>query len=234
VSCSPRQQSLIRRTFIDFQQTAEFLERPLIFDRAEGLYLWDLEGRRYFDATADLRGGAGHRPPRVLEAVWRQMDRLTFAPPLHGITEVALTSSKAGLGQPGEPQLDQGLQRRIGIHRGARAPPASTTNRPAPAEEQGSATELPRGTMAAMRPAAAKRKVVRPHAGFLKAFFPIQLGTASRAGGNQPLRARLFEEIINENPETAAVLVEPICNTGDRTPPRSTAILRHHPAPQRR
>ena len=103
MSCSPRQQSLIRRTFIDFQQTAEFLERPLIFDRAEGLYLWDQEGQLYFDAIGGIFVAVlGHRPPRVLEAVKRQMDRLTFAPPLHGITEVALDFiEKLGSVSPG-------------------------------------------------------------------------------------------------------------------------------------
>ena len=115
MSCSPRQQSLIRRTFIDFQQTAEFLERPLIFDRAEGLYLWDLEGRRYFDAIGGIFVAVlGHRPPRVLDAVRRQMDRLTFAPPLHGISDVDPgVRREAGVGHPGEAELRQGLQRRI-------------------------------------------------------------------------------------------------------------------------
>ena len=32
----------------------------------------------------------GHRHPRVIEAVRRQMDRMTFAPPLHGTTDGAL------------------------------------------------------------------------------------------------------------------------------------------------
>ena len=45
-----RQQQLLRRTFIDYNPTAEFLENPLVMERAEGLYCWDYEGKRYFDA----------------------------------------------------------------------------------------------------------------------------------------------------------------------------------------
>ena len=32
----------------------------------------------------------GHRHPRVMDAMRRQMDAMTFAPPLHGISDVTL------------------------------------------------------------------------------------------------------------------------------------------------
>ncbi len=81
MTCSPRHRKLIRRTFIDFQQTAEFLEMPLVFDRAEGLYIWDLEGRRYFDAIGGIFVATlGHGHPRLVEAMRRQMETMTFAP----------------------------------------------------------------------------------------------------------------------------------------------------------
>ena len=88
---SPRQEALLKLTFIDFQATSEFLKRPVIFSRAEGLYLWDIDGKRYFDAIGGVFVATlGHRHPRLLEAMRRQIDTMTFAPPLHGISDVTL------------------------------------------------------------------------------------------------------------------------------------------------
>jgi adenosylmethionine-8-amino-7-oxononanoate aminotransferase len=82
---------LLRRTCIDFKQSLEFARDPLIITRAEGLYYWDTRGRRYFDAIGGIFVAVlGHRHPRVIEAMHRQMDRLTFAPPLHSIADVTL------------------------------------------------------------------------------------------------------------------------------------------------
>ena len=65
-----RQERLLRHTFIDFQQTSEVIKDPLIFEKAEGLYVWDLEGKRYFDAIGGVFVAVlGHRHPRVMEAI---------------------------------------------------------------------------------------------------------------------------------------------------------------------
>ena len=86
-----RRAELLKHTFLDFRQTAEFLEHPLIFERADGLYIWDIEGRRYFDAIGGIFVATlGHGNPRVLDAMRRQMERMTFAPPLHGVSDVTL------------------------------------------------------------------------------------------------------------------------------------------------
>ena len=90
-SLTPRDEGLIRNTFLDLTQTTEFLKHPVIFNRAEGLYCWDREGQRYFDAIGGIFVAVlGHRHPRVLEAMRQQMDRMTFAPPLHGVSDVTL------------------------------------------------------------------------------------------------------------------------------------------------
>jgi adenosylmethionine-8-amino-7-oxononanoate aminotransferase len=52
-------------------------EPPMLIDRAEGLFLFDAEGNRYYDAISSwwcLVHGHGH--PRIREAVTRQMERL--------------------------------------------------------------------------------------------------------------------------------------------------------------
>ena len=98
-----RREALLRHTFLDFRQTAEFLEHPLIFERAEGLYYWDIDGRRYFDAIGGIFVATlGHGNQRVLDAMRKQMERMTFAPPLHGIADVTLDFiERAGSVTPG-------------------------------------------------------------------------------------------------------------------------------------
>ena len=52
-------------------------EPPMLIDRAEGLFLFDAEGNRYYDAISSwwcVVHGHGH--PRIREAVTRQMERL--------------------------------------------------------------------------------------------------------------------------------------------------------------
>ncbi len=86
-----RREDLLKRTFVDFHQMSEFVRNPLIIERAEGLYYWDIEGKRYFDAIGGIFVAMlGHGHPRVLEAMRKQMERMTFAPPLHGISDITL------------------------------------------------------------------------------------------------------------------------------------------------
>lgn len=91
MTLSPQQIRLLKQTFLDYQQTSEFLERPLIIDKAQGLYYWDSDGKRYFDSIGGIFvASLGHRHPRVVEAVKRQLDLITFAPPLHGVSDITL------------------------------------------------------------------------------------------------------------------------------------------------
>ena len=86
-----RQEKLLRRTFLDYQSTAEFMNNPLIVSRAEGLYYWDTDGKRYFDGISGIYSTLlGHRHPRVEEAMRTQWDKLAFAPPMHGTADVTL------------------------------------------------------------------------------------------------------------------------------------------------
>lgn len=64
-----------------FYQTR--LRRPLL-DRAEGIYLWDVEGNRYIDGSSGaIVSNIGHSNPKVLAAMRAQMDRSTFGYRLH-------------------------------------------------------------------------------------------------------------------------------------------------------
>ena len=52
VQPTPRQERLLKRTFVDFTQTSQILQDPLILERGEGLYCWDSEGKRYMMRSA--------------------------------------------------------------------------------------------------------------------------------------------------------------------------------------
>ena len=46
---SKRQENLLKHTFVDYTQTSEFIKNPVIMNKAEGLYCWDLDGKEYFE-----------------------------------------------------------------------------------------------------------------------------------------------------------------------------------------
>jgi len=86
-----RQRKLLKRTFLDYQQTSGFIQNPLIIHRAEGIYYWDVTGKRYFDGISGIFVATlGHRHPRVMAAMQNQMEILSFAPPMHGTADVTL------------------------------------------------------------------------------------------------------------------------------------------------
>ena len=49
-----RQHALLQRTFLDYQPTESFLDNPLVVQRAQGLYYWDTDGKRYLDAIGGI------------------------------------------------------------------------------------------------------------------------------------------------------------------------------------
>jgi adenosylmethionine-8-amino-7-oxononanoate aminotransferase len=86
-----RQIELLDHTFLDYRSTEEFLEYPVVIERADGLYYWDTAGKPYFDAIGGIFVAVlGHRHPRVMQAMRDQMEKATFVPPLHTISNVLL------------------------------------------------------------------------------------------------------------------------------------------------
>lgn len=70
-----------------FYQTRQ--RRPLL-DRTEGVYMWDVTGKRYIDGSSGaMVANIGHGNPRVLDAMYRQMKRATFGYRLHFENEPA-------------------------------------------------------------------------------------------------------------------------------------------------
>lgn len=70
-----------------FYQTRR--RRPLL-DQARGVYLWDVDGKRYLDGSSGaMVCNIGHSNERVLEAMRRQMEKSTFGYRLHFENEPA-------------------------------------------------------------------------------------------------------------------------------------------------
>jgi adenosylmethionine-8-amino-7-oxononanoate aminotransferase len=77
--------------------------RPVL-DRAEGIYMWDVDGNRFIDGSSGaMVCNIGHSNPHVLEAMRRQMERSTFGYRLHFVTEAseALAAKTVELAWPG-------------------------------------------------------------------------------------------------------------------------------------
>src|SRR5690606_23236616 len=77
--------------------------RPRL-DRAEGVYLWDVNGKRYLDASSGpMVSNIGPSNPRVLAAMKRQVDKATSGYRLHFENEPAeeLATLTASLMPPG-------------------------------------------------------------------------------------------------------------------------------------
>ena len=52
---------------------------PIVAERAEGVWLWDVEGRRYLDCISAYSSlNQGHRHPRIIAALVEQAARLTL------------------------------------------------------------------------------------------------------------------------------------------------------------
>lgn len=77
--------------------------RPVL-DRAEGIYMWDVSGKRYIDGSSGaMVSNIGHSNPAVLAAMRAQMEKSTFGYRLHFQTEAseALAAKVASLAPEG-------------------------------------------------------------------------------------------------------------------------------------
>lgn len=220
-----RQRKLLHLTFVDFQSTSEFLADPLIIDRAEGLYYWDTEGKRYFDAIGGIFvASLGHRHPRVMQAMRDQMDKITFAPPLVSTTNVTLDFiEKLGEVAPGDLKfvkpysggseaVESALKFARQYHK--------QTGKPSKYKfisryyaYHGSTF----GGMGASGTGPRKSKFEPQMDGFVKVFPPTFYRDrfSSWEEANRFAAQSVEDAILHEDPDTVAgVLIEPIGNTG--------------------
>ncbi len=84
------EEQFLRHVFVR-DQMQEWSKAPLIMARADGVYYWDVDGKRYLDALSGIYVvSVGHNNRRVIDAIHRQLDRLHFSAPMHGTNPVAV------------------------------------------------------------------------------------------------------------------------------------------------
>jgi adenosylmethionine-8-amino-7-oxononanoate aminotransferase len=220
-----RQINLLHHTFIDYQATSEFLEHPLVIERAEGLYYWDTDGKRYFDAIGGIFVAVlGHRHPRVMQALRDQMEKVTFAAPLHSTTNVLLDFvEKLGKVAPGSLSFvkpysggSEAVESALKFARQY----FKQTGRPNKFKFVSRYYAYHGGTFGGMGASGSgmrKSKFEPQMDGFLKVFPPSYYRDrfSSWEEANRFAARSLEDVIVHEDPDTvAAFLVEPIGNTG--------------------
>ena len=220
-----RREALLKRTFLDYQQTTAFIENPIIVNKAEGLYYWDAEGKRYFDGIGGIFVAIlGHRHPRVIEAVHRQMDQLTLALPMHGIADVSLDFvERMGAVTPGDlnfvKSYSGGSESMESAMKFARQY-FKQTGHPGKYKFVSRYYGYHGGTFGAMAASGtgARKTPFEPHmAGFPKVFPPKYYRDRFSSWEEcNRFCARMFEDVIvHEDPDTVAgVILEPVSNTG--------------------
>ena len=222
---SERQLRLLNHTFIDYHATSEFLEHPLVIERADGLYYWDTDGKRYFDAIGGIFVAVlGHRHPRVMKAMRDQMDKVTLAPPLLAITDILLDFvEKLGAVSPGSLNFvkpfsggSEAVESALKFTRQY----FKQTGRPSKYKFISRYYAYHGGTFGGMSASGngpRKSKFEPQMNGFLKVFPPSYYRDrfSSWEEANRFAAQSVEDVILHEDPSTvAAVLVEPIGNTG--------------------
>lgn len=77
---------------------------PMVIDRGEGCYVWDLDGKRYLDLVAGIAvNSLGHGHPAVVKAIQEQSEKLLHCSNLYWIENqvklAKLLVEKSGLGK---------------------------------------------------------------------------------------------------------------------------------------
>ena len=77
---------------------------PLVIDRAEGMYLYDADGRAYLDGVSSLWVSVhGHRVPEIDDAVRAQLDRIAHSTFLGLTHEPGIALAEAAARAPHRP-----------------------------------------------------------------------------------------------------------------------------------
>jgi taurine--2-oxoglutarate transaminase len=72
----------MNREFTFFSWSIQSATSPIPMSRAEGVYFWDVDGKRYLDFSSQLMNlNIGHQHPKVVKAIQEQAGKLSYAHP---------------------------------------------------------------------------------------------------------------------------------------------------------
>lgn len=81
----------VRHLMLDLQQMKVFSADPLIIREADGVYLTDVNGKRYIDGVSGIYVvNIGHGNGHVIEAIRKQQERVSFVAPLHAVSDTTI------------------------------------------------------------------------------------------------------------------------------------------------
>src|SRR3954471_15770614 len=84
------EERFLRQIFVR-DQMADWSKNPLLMAKADGVFYWDVHGKRYWDALSGIYTvSVGHGNRKVIDAIRKQFDTLHFSPPMHGTNPVAV------------------------------------------------------------------------------------------------------------------------------------------------
>ena len=225
MALSDRHRRLLDHTFLDYQPLASFLQHPFVVERADGLYYWDTDGTRYFDAIGGIFVAVlGHNHPRVREALLSQLDTLAFSPPMHAVSDVALdfveTVAAVTPGNLDFVKSFSGGSESVEAALKFSRQYWKQSGRPGKYKFVSRYQGYHGGTMGAMAASGTgprKTPFAPEPAGFLKVLPPtLYRDRIDDWDECNRFAAQAFDDVITqEDPETvAAIIVEPIGNTG--------------------
>jgi len=72
----------LSREYTFFSWSVQGQVNPIPVERAEGIFFWDMEGKRYYDFSSQLMNtNIGHQHPKVVKAIQEQAAKLCFVHP---------------------------------------------------------------------------------------------------------------------------------------------------------
>src|SRR5262245_49606305 len=81
----------VRHLMLDLRQMKTFCQEPLVMARGDGIYCYDIDGKRYIEGVSGIYvTNIGHGDRRVIDAIRKQQDLISFAGPLHSVSDTAV------------------------------------------------------------------------------------------------------------------------------------------------
>jgi len=92
----------LNREYTFFSWSVQSQTAPIPMVKAEGIFFWDADGKRYYDFSSQLMNmNIGHQHPKVVKAIQDQAASLSFAHPLMATAPRGLLGKKLSEVTPG-------------------------------------------------------------------------------------------------------------------------------------
>jgi taurine--2-oxoglutarate transaminase len=100
---SPQEIVDFNKEYTFFSWSAQGKLNPIPVTHAEGVYFWDVNGKRYLDMVSQLaNSNLGHQHPKVVKAIQDQAAKLTYISPFHATEPRAKLGKKLAEITPGD------------------------------------------------------------------------------------------------------------------------------------